>query len=363
MKEKGLTKQDSLCLKGIAIMMMLFHHLYLSESRFLDYSVSFFPLTQDFVVSLAFFFKICVSIFAFITGYGLYKSISGIKLEKRACEEWYVKRLLKTMSGYYFIVIISWVVTQSIDKLPQKTYFDKGIASGILYMISELFGLQKFFKTPMLIETWWYMSAAVLFILLVPVFFAISRKAGFLPIIAGVIAIPRMLNVGYPGGVNPYTFILPMLFGMVFAEYNIFEIISEKLSKKKIISYLLAFLFFGGGCVFFFIISLQIPQTKAWELEYGIAPLFYICFFRIFIIRIPVLSNILAFLGKLSMTMYLTHTFIRYNYLSDFVYSPSNFLEIFALMLVLSVALALIIDMLKKIIRYDLLFDKIIKNC
>ena len=66
-----LSKNDSLALKGIAILMMYVHHFYLSPDRWAGYAVDFFPLTADMTVYIAEFFKTCVCIFVFITGYGM----------------------------------------------------------------------------------------------------------------------------------------------------------------------------------------------------------------------------------------------------------------------------------------------------
>ena len=73
----GLTKNDSLRLKGVAMLMMLFHHLYCDVSRFDGYVIDFAPFGQDAVVGVAFFFKLCVSIFAFVSGYGLLMSYAS----------------------------------------------------------------------------------------------------------------------------------------------------------------------------------------------------------------------------------------------------------------------------------------------
>ena len=73
----GLTKSDSLRLKGVAMLMMFFHHLYCQVSRFDGYEISFSPFGQDAVVDVAMFFKLCVSIFAFVSGYGLLTSYAS----------------------------------------------------------------------------------------------------------------------------------------------------------------------------------------------------------------------------------------------------------------------------------------------
>lgn len=49
-------------MKGIAIVMMLLHHMYLSAERFKGYEVSFAPFPKQTVIYTCNFFKICVPI-------------------------------------------------------------------------------------------------------------------------------------------------------------------------------------------------------------------------------------------------------------------------------------------------------------
>ena len=79
----GLTKHDSFAIKGLAIILMLFHHLYCTADRFNGFEIDFTPFSQTFVVNVAFLFKVCVSLFAFITGYGLLKSIAGQNFNRK----------------------------------------------------------------------------------------------------------------------------------------------------------------------------------------------------------------------------------------------------------------------------------------
>ncbi len=65
-----LSKSDTAGIKGIAILFMLWHHLFL-------HSVEYGALTQ----SLAIVSKVCVALFLFVSGYGLTKQYS--RLEKR----------------------------------------------------------------------------------------------------------------------------------------------------------------------------------------------------------------------------------------------------------------------------------------
>lgn len=65
----GMTKKQSTMLQGVAILMMVYHHLF----SFATVYESLFPFMQaDTVRRIAWFCKLCVGIFAFVSGYGMY---------------------------------------------------------------------------------------------------------------------------------------------------------------------------------------------------------------------------------------------------------------------------------------------------
>ena len=72
------TKDESIRMKGIAIFALMFHHCFMSRDRFAGYEIVFAPFSESFVVNICAYLKICVPIFAFITGYGLYLSYSKV---------------------------------------------------------------------------------------------------------------------------------------------------------------------------------------------------------------------------------------------------------------------------------------------
>lgn len=362
MKNNEFTKNDSLAIKGIAIVIMIFHHLFCEVNRFDNYDFSFSPFTQEFVVNISLMMKICVSIFAFITGYGLLTSIKKIPLKIAAVAKWNIVRLLKTMSGFYFIYIISFIATQLINGLPQKIYQSDSIIKSITYVLMDFLGISSLLGTPRMLATWWYMGAAIIFIFAVPIIYALSKKIRYTPIILVIIILPRLLNIGYPGTENPFSFILALIFGMIFADYRLFEKLSSKMPDNKTIAYLIHFAIFGAAIVLSYFLYINVNTAKAWELKFAIIPIFFICFFRYCIVRIPGINKALEFLGKHSMTIFLTHNFIRYTYLNKFTYSFGNFMVIFIVLLALSILLAVIIDYFKQLIKYDKYFNKLIES-
>ena len=74
------TKKDTQMLKGIAIICMLIHHLFLDPSRYKGYSVDFWPLTETITTHIALAMKLCVAIFVMLSAYGMtlsYKKINN----------------------------------------------------------------------------------------------------------------------------------------------------------------------------------------------------------------------------------------------------------------------------------------------
>ena len=64
---EGFTKVDSLVIKGVALLAMMWHHCFLSD-RADGYDISYWPLSHGQVIQIASFLKICVPLFAFVSG-------------------------------------------------------------------------------------------------------------------------------------------------------------------------------------------------------------------------------------------------------------------------------------------------------
>lgn len=351
---ESFSKKDSLCLKGIAIIILMFHHLFRAVGRFKLYTVDFLPFTQNFVVNMSDYFKICVGIFAFISGYGLYLSAKNKCNDLKSTEKWTASRLIKTMSGFYFVYILSFIITEIYAKFPQTVYCEKGYIRGIIYAVIDFFGMANLFSTPTMCSTWWYMSAAIVFIILIPIVIKWSQRLGYTTLIIGIIALPRLIGKGYPGGTNIYTFILAVILGMIFAQFDIFKRLDKiKITNNKFLSEIIQFIFYFTLLILSIVIWIKFPRDKVWEYQNAIAPIISIYFCKRYIIRLPIVKQILCVFGKYSMDIFLIHTFIRYTFFQDFIYGFKYFWLISLVLFTISLLISVLIEFLKKIIHFD----------
>ena len=354
-KEKVIRfdKYASQAMKGIAILMMLFHHQYLSRKRFEGYVVSFAPFADSTMIYMCSVFKICVPIYAFISGYGLYLSY----WKKRSTPAgWTAGRLIKTMSGFWIIWVLSAIIFQGMFGYVSKVYFSGGSRiEGLAAMGIDFLGLQKLFGTTTMNGTWWYMSAAVVFVLLVPLI--MKNEDYILMILALVVAVPHILSVQVLGETNVYSFIPVFLMGMCAAKYDLLERWLKVWDRGlwKVLKFLIELL----ALLILYKAYGKLPGDVYNEIRWGIFPILVIAFCIEFITVIPGIRQILLFLGKHSMNIFLIHTFIRHYFWSDFIYSFGHFVLNILVLLGISLAVSMVLEWLKKVTGYNRLIQKI----
>jgi hypothetical protein len=339
--------------------MILIFHFFRSAKAMKKLSLVTIPFSVNSMAYLSDLCKMGICVFAFITGYGLLLSIKNRQMSKEQTLKWYISRLLKTMSGYYFIFILMAVVTQIVSGDVERIFFKKSIVHGIYYLLLIFLGLSNFFKTPYLRISWWYMSAAILFIILIPLIYRCSKKVGYLPILLLLIALPRLLNIGHFKGVNPYPFIMSVLMGMIFADYDLFVKIGEKLPKNIWTRLAVTWMTLGGLFIGWLFIFKKLDFKSNWQIAYSIFTIIMILFFKYCIIAIKGIDSILRLIGIHSMNIYLFQNFLRYGIFEKDLYSLKNVWLILMVVLVISLAFSIVIEQIKKWIRYEKLIDRI----
>ena len=72
-----MTKKQSKMIKGIAILCMIFHHLFYRIERFDKYGFTGVIGSSKLTNSIAYDMKVCVALFVFVSGYGMLAGISS----------------------------------------------------------------------------------------------------------------------------------------------------------------------------------------------------------------------------------------------------------------------------------------------
>ncbi len=362
----AFTTYDSMLVKGVAIILLMFHHC-ISMNQVETHTMNFFPFeSYHWPVMVCDSFKLCVGMFIFITGYGLYKSYSKIEIGNKTVFNWTGTRLFKTLSGFWFVYILVFIITYAVDKRPLDIYVTAPtkMEGSWLYAVIDFFGLANIAGTPTLIGTWWYMSAVVILIIFFPLLFSMGEKFSYFVTAFAMILLPRILGIGFPGTKNVFSFVLAFILGMAFAKCDVFAK-QDKFTlfkNHKLFSDIV--LFFVYLFAFFMVVYVtdKLGRKYLWELNYCIDPVIVILFANKYLKRIPVLNRALMYIGNHSLNIFLIHTFIRYEYLNDFTYSFKYALLIPFILLAISFALSVVVELLKKLIRYDKFVSKIIKK-
>ncbi len=352
--------KDSVKLKGIAICLMMVFHCLSSTKRLGGYDVNFAPLDEATAIRFFLYFKICVSIFAFITGYGLYLSYRSKCRDGRSATRWTAQRYVKTFAGFMFVYVCVFVGAALLTGRLQRTYLSSGRINAIVYILLDACGLAHLLGTPSLMTGWWYMSAAAVFIALVPIFCEIDRRVGMLPLVACVVSLPRILGTGFPGSSEPYSFIPALLMGMVFAKHDVFNrLAAVRLATNETLDKVVQFVLYAGLLAVSILLFDRLDRTRLWEYHFALSAIGCILFCWKYLLPLPVIGPVLEFLGAHSMNIYFVHSFIRVRFQSVIYASESMFLIPLTL-LAAALAVSLVIEGLKRLVRFDEARDRLV---
>lgn len=366
--KKEFSKRDTNIVKGIAIILMLIHHCFLSPNRYKGQTVIFDLFTEQQFNAIALSFKICVALFVFLTGYGLTISLqkkehSG-ELNAKAIQDATISRLIKLLSGFIFLFVLVhlWSLFVVRDGRIISVYNKKGPALGILYFLIDMFGLAEMFRTPTFLATFWYMSLAILLIFLHPILYSFQKKYGniiflFFALFVSIL-LPTTNDIRY---CYLPDYVFPFAVGICSAKDNWIMKLSDSkfLESNFLLKTLKAILWICCiGILLFY--RQKTRSTELLALWDGIIALFLISFSYKYIHKIPVLNEMLHFIGLHSMNIFLFHNFVRIVWYYDFTYSFQHVSLIIIVLLVISTIVAYVMDLLKEYSGYNALTQKFI---
>ncbi len=340
------TKEDTLKVKGVAILIMLLYHLFGLPYNFINYDVQFIFLNTEHAIEIAQVGNVCVSIFAFLSAYGITKKINGMKSVKEISKNSIMQygNLLKTFIPIFITSLLMFSHWISI-----RGTYGEGIGRYI-YMILDFFGLSNLFGGAIYNPTWWYMTLAILIIFITPLFLAMYDRVGILlmPIMA---LLPLFFETNFM--IAQYSLIVTC--GICFAKENYLEKVKEfRFIENKYINKSVKFVVLVVGMFMFSVLkqSLTVPIKTTYYAEQILAIL-VICFVYEFLTDIKIVSLILNFLGKHSANIYFTHTFfiIWVTPIKDFIFQLKYAPIIFFVTLGICLIYSFLLEQLKKVVK------------
>lgn len=359
--ENGLKKEDSLALKGMAILMMVFYHCYYKATKFQKYDVVFRGFSADQVITVASCMKICVALFAFVSGYGL---MYGYKKEKEtkssfSDSRWALRHLFSTLSGYWFTAAVAYAgyalfIDRSFRRLGDVR-IDKLTAMGM-----DLLGISWLTGTRSLNGTWWYMSAAIIFILCIPLFYRAVRQWGAVIPVIMIFIFPRVTGIGFPGSASSLSFLMILMIGSLCAQYDFFSCfrsLGNQYRSSRVWKGILLFLCLSAA----FWLYPKLNVKIIWEYQYAAVPFLVILFSVEYLFRISWVSRFFQYFGRHSLNIWLIHTFIR-DYMGETVFSVREFWLVPVVILMISLAVSYVIELLKKVTGYQKLVRYVLQK-
>lgn len=311
--------------KGMALMLILWHHLFYEK-----------PEMGFVVFQTALLAKVCVGIYVVLSGYGLAESVKKRGLEIGA---FYKRRLLKIYMNYWLIALIfvpfgAWFMERTLSSVYGEHVFQG--------FILQMLGLHMFtWVSYGYNATWWFMSLIIVLYAIFPlVNFMVKRyHLWFLAFCAWLLFVPIPL-------VNDWIF--PFAVGVYLSQKDGFIkllVWLDKQGKMRFVTLLIltvaAAWYRQNGWLF--------DSTRA-DTVFGILLILWTTEWVVFS---PLAKKVFEFVGVHSFNIFLFHTFIYYYYFPDFIYSFHYPVLIFAVLLGICLVISVGIERLKKMIGFD----------
>ena len=359
------TKEHTMQMKGIAIIILLFHHCFLNTQRWAtvpyeklattkgwgDYPISFAPFSSHTIQYLASFSKICVAMFVFMTGYGMWVSYESQK-KKTTMSNYIKKRMVTLMTGFLIIFVVTEILAIPTGRFIEVYGHD---FRSVVYMIIDALGLAKLLGTPLFCLTWWYMSLAIVLIMIFPFVHSIMEKYQWVVVVASII-VPRACGFGQ--STDLFRYLLAYTLGMYFAQHDLLGRIKEKFMKQNVAGKLLSLIVSLIGLAV--IIKCRQNAWIGWKyLDFwdGFAAMYMIVISYIYILNGKWIVKGLGFLGKHSMNIFLIHSFYRDVFFHEFTYSFYYAWLDYIVLMAISLVTSIVLEWFKKLIRYEKFID------
>ena len=210
--KKKFDKNDTNVTKGIAILLLLFHHLFLVYERLENNGLE---ITEEQFNGLYFYIisaRICVWVFVFLSSYGLAQKYKCTDKEARSLSKFYLSSwwsLMKKWFIAYLLMVLIYVI-QGGNLWEYYRCSKKNILLDIVEW-NDFFGVDRFFGS-------WYICFAQILVLFIPIFVSIVEKYSIFSILILYVIMQFIPNGINSTGGGDYLVYVPTVFaGIAFS--------------------------------------------------------------------------------------------------------------------------------------------------
>lgn len=274
--------------------------------------------------------KLCVAMFVFLSGYGLYRSWRGV------VHNYF--RLIRLYANYWIVAAIFIVLS--------ACFFGRGLHDVYqdrwpMQFLLEIVGIE---FSNSFNPTWWYMGTAVALCVVFPF---VRWLSGVCPaVLLGLSIVFSFLPF------RPGPWLAPFAVGVIFAHYNVFDRLNACVRAPGRILDVIGFLGLLSYARF------VMGDRYDWVLSATIVSLLYVMRWT-FVKRGWLLWRLLSILGVYSMNIFLLHTFILAYFFPDFFRSLHPAVGLLVLTVV-STACAVAIEIIKDKSGFNRIVSKLV---
>ncbi len=354
MSKLYFTKEHTQIAKGVAILLMIAHHLFAFPERIYINSgyismVSLFGYDIEFLIGI--FGKLCVAMYLFLSGYGIYMII---QVKGKLTYKEIFERIKKIYINYWVVFIIFIPIG--------FVFFGKNF--NIKEFILNFIGLSSSYN-----GEWWFFRLYIELLLFAPLLKFIINDNLYRSIIntIALLVLGKFISLVFKIGLDIDYITNSILYidiqrllvwqasfsiGYMCAKFNIYYKVIKKFIEynmdRKVV--------YGFICIL--VVSIRYIIGNSTIIDFILAPVFI--FGIVNIIYDGIAKNIFVFLGKHSMNMWLTHSFFCYQYFQLLVFKPKVSIIIFVWLVMLSLVSSIFINYIIRLYN-NLIVYKLIK--
>lgn len=323
-----LSKQETLQYKGIAILIMIFLHLFNVKSNLSLCDISLYLLGEPLVFQIVKFTFICVPLYLFLSGYGLYISYSKSYFLNP------FKRIFKLYLNFWIVCLI--FIPLAVYLRPE--YYSVEIGE----IIKNITGWHTTYN-----YEWWFLFPYMLLVFTSNIIFKLVRSVNFLILLLSVTGLYLLFYIityflAEKLSSNHYIYILIsylnclpyFVLGAIFVKYDLFSALQRKVQITTLWKNILWI------CFFLFLLFCRAVSSGIVNI---IVLVLFICWFAV-LKKNRIFIFILEKLGKQSTNMWLVHTFFCYYLFHDWIYGLKYPIVIFVVTVMLSYLTGILID-------------------